>query len=109
MRTHALDMFSNIASKLNNDEWETLVDKIKASNFQMAIKALADGLVYTGYKMTKEDKLNVAETFRVKSGFEFDIDKLDGIQVTMQAFVNARKQTQLKRLNELISLEEEDE
>jgi hypothetical protein len=49
------------------------------------------------------------ETFKIKQYIEDNPDSIDDRLVSLQAFLNARKQTRMKKINELISMEEEEE
>jgi len=58
-----------------------------------------------GIKLAPQDKEAICESFRVKQGLEDEGKPVDDKEITLQAFLNARKQSRLKKINELISLE----
>ncbi len=56
-----------------------------------------------------KDKEAVWESFKVKPHIEDNPDNIEERLVSLQALVNARKQNRLKKLNQLISMEADDE
>lgn len=59
--------------------------------------------------LTYKEKEYVWETFKVKQYLEDNPDNLNERVVSLQALLNAKKQSRLKRINELISMEADDE
>jgi hypothetical protein len=59
--------------------------------------------------MTEKDKEAIFETFKVSQIIEDNPERFENRMVSLQAFVNAKKQNRLKKINEIISLEAEDE
>lgn len=62
-----------------------------------------------GIGLTYKEKEYVWETFKVKQYLEDNPDNLNERVVSLQALLNAKKQSRLKRINELISMEADDE
>lgn len=64
---------------------------------------------FIGKPLTEREKLFLFESFRTKESIEDNPDALDERVVSLQAFVNSRKQSGSKKLNDLINMEEDDE
>lgn len=64
---------------------------------------------FIGKALTEREKLFMFEIFRVKESIEENPDVLEDRVVSLQAFVNSRKQSGSKKLNDLINMEEDDE
>jgi hypothetical protein len=60
-------------------------------------------------RLTLREKEYIWEAFKVKPYLEDNPDDLNMRLVSLQAFVNAKKQTRLNKINQLISLEADDE
>ncbi len=56
-----------------------------------------------------KEKEALFETFKVKQNIEDNPDNIDERLVSLHALANARKQSRLKRIDQLISLEADDE
>lgn len=110
LRELCLDKFSQIASKCSDSQWESLVNHIIQHNFSLSIKELTDFLkrLLPTLTFTLRDREALWEAFKLKPNLEDNPDSLDERQVSLQALVNARKQTRQRRLKELIGVEEED-
>ena len=59
--------------------------------------------------LKSREKEWIWETFKVKQYLEDNPDSIEDRLVSLQAFINARKNTRMKKINELISLEEEED
>lgn len=60
---------------------------------------------YSKQGLSEIEKEYVWETFKVKQFIEENPDKVDDRLVSLQALVNARKQTRNKKIKELLSIE----
>lgn len=59
--------------------------------------------------LSYKEKEALFETFKVKANIEDNPDSLDDRLISLHALVNARKQSRLKRIDQLITLEADDE
>lgn len=76
----------------------------------MTIKDLSNLIFKTiGINLTTKDKDSIWESFKVKQYIEDNPDSLDDRLVSLQALINARKQTRLKKVQQLINMEADDE
>lgn len=60
-------------------------------------------------KLHNKEKEYVWESFKVKQYLEDNPDFIDERLVSLHAFLNAKKQTRLKKINQLISMEADEE
>ncbi|CDW82631.1 px domain containing protein [Stylonychia lemnae] len=110
MRNLCLDKFSGIAEKADEDKWNQLVKIIIDSDYQMKIKELANVLQNVlGIKINNKEKEFIWETFKVKQYLEDNPDDMNERLVSLQALINSRKQSRLKKINQLMNLEADDE
>jgi Na+/phosphate symporter len=64
---------------------------------------------YLGQALTTKEKESIWETFKVKDNIEDNPDSIDDRVINLQALVNARKSGRMKKINEIIQMEEEEE
>lgn len=88
------------------------MDSIVKSDFVMTVGALDTLLkksVSSSLALSSKEKEAVWESFKVKLSIEENPDSMEDRLVSLHALVNARRHSRLKKIDQLISQEADDE
>ena len=62
-----------------------------------------------GQGLTTKEKECIGETFKVKDNIEDNSELVDERLINVQALISTKKSNRLKKINEIIQMEEEEE
>ena len=95
---------------MDDDKWDIMAKELQRFNFEVTIKGFNTYLAkFMGQGLTPKEKECIWETYKVRDNIEDNSDSIDERVVNLQALVSCKKSNRLKKINEIIQMEEEEE
>ena len=110
MKNTTIDLFNTISQRMESQEWDLFTSEIIKKNYKITLNELSQLLLnFTNKELSKRQMTNIFESYKVHRNMEDNPEEIGERLVNVKDLVSTRLTRKMKRVDDLIQIQQERE